>query len=67
MKKIINLVNNTNIKKSRDRDDIDVCLVNKLILVWPTRWTWAVGDGLIVSESVCPKTCRHIDRRMMNG
>ena len=23
--------------------------------------------GLIVCESVCPKTCRHIARRLMNG
>ena len=39
-----------------------------LILVWPTSWTPAIG-GLIVCvcESVCPKTCRHIARRIMNG
>ena len=29
---MINLVNNTKSKKSKDHDDIDVCLVNKLIL-----------------------------------
>ena len=36
-----------------------------LLLVWPTSWTPAIG-GLIVCvcESVCPKTCRHIARRM---
>ena len=32
------------------------------ILAWPTYRTPAVG-GLIV----CPKTCRHIARRMMTG
>ena len=43
-----------------------------IILVWLTCQTPAVG-GLIVcvSECVCesvgPKTCRHIARRMMNG
>ena len=31
-----------------------------------TCQTPAVG-GLIVCESVCPMTCRHIARRMMNG
>ena len=40
------------------------CPVLNVILVWPTSWTPAVG-GLIVC--VCPKTCRHIARRMMNG
>ena len=37
-----------------------------VLLVWPTSWTPAIG-GLIVCEWVCPKTCRHIARRMMNG
>ena len=41
-------------------------IIALIILVWPTSWTPAVG-GLIVCESVCPKTCRHIARRMMNG
>ena len=36
------------------------------ILVWPTCRTAAVG-GLLVCESVCPKACRHIARRMING
>ena len=47
-----------------------VAQVKILVLVRPTIWTPAVG-GLIVcvcvSESVCPKTCRHIARCMMNG
>ena len=46
-----------------------------IILVWPTSWTTpAVGSLFVcecvyvwVSESVCPRTCRHIARRMMNG
>ena len=36
------------------------------ILVWPTCQTPVVG-GLIVCESVRPRTFRHIARRMMNG
>ena len=45
-------------------------LEDNFILVWPTCWTPAVGGLFVcecVSESVCPKTCRHIARRMMNG
>ena len=41
-------------------------LSTALVLVWPTSWTPAIG-GLIVCEYVCPNTCRHIARRMMNG
>ena len=26
-----------------------------------------VSECVCVSESVCPRTCHHIDRRMMNG
>ena len=29
-----------------------------------SRWWF---NCVCVSESVCPKTCRHIARRMMNG
>ena len=38
-----------------------VCMYMYIILVWPTSWTPAV------CEWVCPKTCRHIARHMMNG
>ena len=55
-----------------------VCLkcevTNKVIVVWPTSWTPAVGGLFVcecvcvcVCESVCPRKCRHIARRMMNG
>ena len=37
------------------------------ILVWSTSWTPAVGGLICVCESVCPKTCHHIARCMMNG
>ena len=41
-----------------------------ILLVWLTCQTPAIG-GLIVcvcvSEYVCPKTCHHIARCMMNG
>ena len=47
---------------------IRIC-IQEFMLVWPTCRTPAVG-GLIVCvcvcDSVCPKTCRHIARRMMN-
>ena len=42
-----------------------------IILVWPTSWTPAVGGIFVcelrVCESVRPRTCRHIARRMTNG
>ena len=43
-----------------------IAYIMLIILVWPTCRTPAAG-GLIVCESVCPKTCRHIARRMVNG